>query len=567
MKSIFKKIMGIGLLCFTSLMQASSTEVAQIEQCLADDSTVFTIVELIGKIHKDESWRAKAQGLLFETTRKKYLRLLVESGKLEKEADLGPVFKKLSTDEGEAKYVALMLKSKLHELSDTNAVDVANFLPDKERAAWYKKNLHRLSYFSALLEVKSWPDAEKDAGLKEINLFWRACCCDDPKAKGPLFSTEFRLKKSEYIIELVLEEMRGIRWWDSSAQLLRTKDCYRHFREMMPKVTQFVKEQYQEDRIVFFHGQSDLWGYLGMVFDMLAGIKNGQPLPEDFVRLSLQEKPVFESSDQVADIRKRGIVDGERKYGWRHILCTNLHFLANYKDKNSLMFVLRNHDMTQARGVNLEWMVEQMVIELDMLPEYEKLIKEEPKLFTRLYDLYKKDIVARGDFGRLVVVSMPKEVATRLAYSSGTGGRLKSYYVGGEWTTDVVKIAEYYRDMGHENEYVVIMGEEMTNPYKAAQAGVIMASFTADANEESLPLALVYKKEFDVVRARMTAFHDERKEQVRSFRTVDAHSLAFAGMNGLVKKQGIEVALAALYPRTSPGGAQVSAVSDHTLVD
>ncbi len=487
-----------------------------------ENSSAFIIVELVSRITEKDGWKDKCWSVLLEKPRKKYLRYLIASGKLEKEADLNPIFERLLSDENE--YVASILKEKLHELSHSSALAVVVFLPD----------------------------AEKDAWLKENDLFWRACCCDDPKAKGPLFSTEFRLKKSKYIIELVLREMKRSCWHDPQYD--------RHFREMMPKVTQFVKEQYQQDRIVFFHGQNDLWGYLGMVFDMLAGIKNGQPVPEGFVRLSLHEKPLFESNDQVADIRKRGIVHGERKYTWRHILCTNLHLLANYKDKNSLMFVFRNYDMTTARGVDIEWMVEQMATEVDMLPEYEKLIKDEPKLFVKLHALYRKDIVARGNFGRLVVISMPKEVATRLAYSSTTGGELRSYYPGNEDTTDVVKVAEYYGDIGHENEHVVIMSEEITNPYKAAQAGIRMAVFTTDANEESVPLALTYKKEFDVAKARMSAFHDEKKEQVRNFRTSCPFALSYNpfAVVGVVKGVKMQV---------QKDDDVVGAESDYTLVD
>jgi hypothetical protein len=181
-----------------------------------------------------------------------------------------------------------------------------------------------------------------------------------------------------------------------------------------------------------------------------------------------------------------------------------------------------------------------------MLPEYDALIKEMPTLFTDLYGAYKKDVIARGDIGRLIAISMSKDVAQRLAYSSTFGGPHKSIDIDGEPTVDVAKIAEKYEQAPFENEHCVIMSKEMTDPYNALEAGIKMVSFVADSNQKSLPLADEFQEKRTAFKSCVTSLYRQRKEAMRRFKQSCPYALGYnpftvAAVGAMVKKDKVKL--------------------------
>ena len=422
--------------------------------------------------------------------RMRYLTRLFDTEKLQVSLDLKVIFDMLRYDEKEE--VLEVLKDK--ELGAYQTVYVASCLPKQAQLQ-----------------------------LLQNNIFWKTCYpSGDQEVEGrPLFSKNFLLRNSSSIIKLLSVHLR--------------EDKINHFQKMMPAIAQFAKEEYGQDKLVFFHGQHDSWAFLGNLFDALIAIKNGQSVPENFVRLRFQERPIVGSDDEVYAYRERA--KKRETHGFFSVLFTTLHLLENDGGSNSLIYVYANFDQKTERAVNIKVAIEATIkaffTELDMLPEYDALIKETPTLFTDLYDLYKNDVIARGDVGRLVAISMPKGIAQKLAYTADISGHF-------EGDGDAVRRAKNYCD---SREYCVIFGKEMTDPLEAQRAGVRMASFTADANEESLPLAHELKERWVAVLARIARLLYQRREYVRAFRKSCPFALSYnyLALVGAIQKQHHDV--------------------------
>jgi|GEM_PF-3184611 len=460
-----------------------------------ETSSASVIVSLLNKISEKSDWKAMLGNALFGTVRKKYFHRLVASGKLKSESDFRNTFLGLSKDE--RKDVVTVFKKSLDTVTSEQAFLIFNYVSDKEKEAWLRKN----------------------------NVFWKVCCSDDPKATGPLFS-----KNDETIINFLKKSSL-------------TGERIKHVKLMMSDFKEFMEEQYRQDRIVFLHGQQDQWAFLAGIFDDLITIKYGHSIPEDFVRLRFQERSVIKSDDVVRATRERGIPSREAfKDIWFHLLFTNLHLLANEEGSNTLLYFLKNYDQTtNQKRFDFKTGIKALFSELDMLSEYDALMKEMPTLFTDLYDAYKKDVVARGDIGRLIAISMQKGVAQRLAYSSTFGGPHKSIDIDGEPTVDVVKIAERFGQAPYENEHVVIMSKEVTDPYEALQAGTKMRFFTADSNEKSLPLAYEFEEKRTAFKSWVTGLYLQRKEAIRRFKQSCPYALGYnpftvAAVGAMIKK-------------------------------
>ena len=458
-----------------------------------------TILNLINKFPKDST---------FADSRKKNVNRLVESGKLEISPWLEEILKKL--DENERRYAVAVLRERpLEELrkeKKLSPINLFDFFSSEEKYVWLQKN----------------------------NIFWHAFSSEDAQDTGPLFSKQFLRENTERAFS-VLQSSWGI---DKKLKQLQ---------EMLPRITHFAKTHYKEGKVVFFHAQHDKWAFLAGIFDGLVAIKNNQLMPKDFVRLRFQIEPVL-SLEQAREIRDHGVKDFENN--WAYVLFTNLHLLSNGQGSNSLLYFLENYDQTTVQSrFDFDANIEAFFSELEMLPEYNELIKKQPTLFTDLYDLYKKDVVARGDIGRLIAIAMRPEVAQRLAYSTKSGASLNPLIIDGEATVDVTKIAQKFGEAPFNQEYVVIMDQTMTDSLEAAAVGTIMASFSSDTNAESVPLAREFKEKKTEAILWASFLHSRRTKPLGTYLTTYEPSFSFslAGKTGLVKKAGINETLYALY--------------------
>lgn len=304
---------------------------------------------------------------------------------------------------------------------------------------------------------------------------------------------------------------------------------------ILEKIRVFTAQEYAKERIVIFHGQHDQWEFFEKIFNALLKIKYGTTTPKDYVRLRFCEQPLL-SDEEATEIRRDGITKITFKKYRPKVLFVNLHLIANREGSNSLSYILSNSDQTMLQNgfdfnqIKTCFANFEMSNELDSLQgnlqnqfyNFYHVFKEECDLgleiecdlwLENLYDLYKKAITARNNAGRLVAISLPKEVARTLCYKTKSGAPLNPVLINGELTTDVVTIAENYGQVPFENEYVLILSDTITNPEKAAAAGIVMKTFTSEPTEESKKLEAEFEAEFTKVMDRIAEIYHARIAQ------------------------------------------------------
>ena len=76
---------------------------------------------------------------------------------------------------------------------------------------------------------------------------------------------------------------------------------------------------------------------------------------------------------------------------------------------------------------------------------YEHVIESNPDIFKELKQSYDAAIEEQGNHGVLIAISMPQEIARKLAYPTASGNRsLRPMWINGKLTVDVVEIAQNF---------------------------------------------------------------------------------------------------------------------------
>ena len=309
-------------------------------------------------------------------------------------------------------------------------------------------------------------------------------CSPTTPTQGPLFSN-YSLTRLPRILGWMAHERYHTSY-------LKNKKSREHFFD---RIIKFTEGEYHKDRIVLYHGQNDLWAFLEKIFKTLLLIK-GVETPEKFVWLRFTLRELL-TEEQVAEIRAHGTYgkSGQEFKTYRFkMFFTNLHLLANQSGSNSLLYTLSNSDQSAGSRFDFDKGMSDLFAELDMMEVYKKLRTEDHDLFNRLYDLYKKEVYARGGVGRLIAFSLPRSSARALCYPTVSGGGVRPLKINGELTTDITKISDHFSQVPDLNEFALIADKRITDPKEAAQAGVVMETFTSAPTEGSQ----LYAQELDV---------------------------------------------------------------------
>jgi hypothetical protein len=325
----------------------------------------------------------------------------------------------------------------------------------------------------------------KKLATSEKATFLSVCAPTTP-AQGPLFS-DYSLTRLPLILGWMAEGRH------SHTDYSSTKESRQHFFD---RITKFTEGEYHKDRIVLYHGQNDLWAFLEKIFKAVIFTSQGIETPEKFVWLRWTLQPLL-TDKQVAEIRAYGACgkSGKEFNNYRFkVLFTNLHLLANSWGSNSLLYTLTNSDQSAGSRFDFDKGISALFAELGMTGIYKKLRTEEPNLFNRLYDLYKKEVHSRGNVGRLIAFSLPRDIACALCYPTASGAGVRPLKINGKPTTDITEIADHFGQVPDRHEFCLIADKCITNPQEAAQAGVIMETFTSAPTEESQ----TYAQELDV---------------------------------------------------------------------
>ena len=112
--------------------------------------------------------------------------------------------------------------------------------------------------------------------------------------------------------------------------------------------------------------------------------------------------------------------------------------------------------------------------------------------------------------GSLIGISLRKDIASKLCYSTEAGGPLNPHTIDGESTTDVSKIGEKYHQVAFHNEHALPLSKLITNPEEAAAAEVVMKRITSESTEESIKLDQESDAEFSKGMNHVAELHKER---------------------------------------------------------
>ncbi len=308
---------------------------------------------------------------------------------------------------------------------------------------------------------------------------------------GPLLSIKFVRKQ-------LLNEVNFLMFYEAEKER----------QNIINKIISFAAQEYSKGKIVLFHGQHDQWGFLEKCFKALLKIKYNKVTPKDFTWIRFTEQALL-SDKETVEIRKNGIT--LKTYDKFHtILFTNLHLLANDTGSNSLFYTFSNSDNTLKSQFDFDNNIRDQFLELNMEQEFDQLQSSNKGIFASLYKLYKKEVIARGDIGRLIAISLPKDSASQLCYPTESSALLNPIVIDAERTTDISKIAENYDQVDFFNEHALILSDRITNPEKAASAGIVMEAFASEPTEESKKYAAEFEAEFTKIMNRVEKLHKKR---------------------------------------------------------
>ena len=237
------------------------------------------------------------------------------------------------------------------------------------------------------------------------------------------------------------------------------------FHELLPLISEYVAEEYRQNRIVFFHGQSSVWPLLTDIYIQLTSLTSGQDFLEDFIPLRFTTQATLTKKD-VAYLTQQGVESTPHR---PNLLFVNLHLFSNGGGSNSFRYVTNNSDQsTNHDRADFITHVTAIFKEAGCQAELPLLEKE---LFE-LKGLYDAAIQEQGNKGTLLVISMPPGIASEIAYSAGPGGFINPITIKGKPTTDPTVIAKTYDEVPFNNEYCICLNQQMLDPKKAQQAGI-----------------------------------------------------------------------------------------------
>lgn len=275
--------------------------------------------------------------------------------------------------------------------------------------------------------------------------------------EGPLFSSYLEKRPEQFFAFLKLQEEDP------------------NFYNLLPAIRAQVEYEYANDRIVLFHGQRANWMLLEKLYNRLESLNQTIEYP-NFIHLRFQKHSDL-SEDEVQEIRKNG-KKRESNGGIQNdpILFTNLHPSANsHQLDNSWDRAIHNHDLS---ADNLfEVRLQKIFENLNLFEEYKALNNKSPKIFLELYQLFSDAIREQGNHGRLLAISMPAELAKKITYATDYCAIPNPCRIKDQTTTDTAEIARNYNHVACDNQFALILSEEIINPEAAAKAGVKIVGF------------------------------------------------------------------------------------------
>ncbi len=258
------------------------------------------------------------------------------------------------------------------------------------------------------------------------------------------------------------------RFWPKTALYTHKQN----FEGLLPDIAEYVAEEYKQDRIVLFHAHAAIWIGLGALYRALDEYKHGRQLSSTFFHTRFwTHSPLSEE-----EITKKEF-KWERNSNRNVLLFTTLHLADGYRGNNTLEYILESYDQISREGISVTSWIKEMFMELDMDSEYQKLLEKKPTIFQELRALCHEATNDQGGYGQLLVISLPKKLASKLSYLSDNDGERTFISIDGIKTSDTVTIAEHFGKTPFNKQFVLKLSEDIINPEAAKKAGVKIVAF------------------------------------------------------------------------------------------
>ena len=317
----------------------------------------------------------------------------------------------------------------------------------------------------------------------EYGIFENDAKLTEGKTNGPLFSNYLSKNIENYV------------------NLFPAKNQKPHFFHLLPYISEYTKKEYQKDHIVLFHGQKSIWVLLEMIYNTLVNVKNNTQPSDNFKHLRFKENSTI-------SIFKKWIIGnfgscytaGLKNNNNDAILFTNLHPAANNKGSNSWHYAVSNHDLSGSEEYFYLGMIEKIFNNLNMTEQYAEIQKNNPRFFTDLYTAFSKCVKEQGNHGNLIAISMPKNLAVQLVYSThGNGSPMPLTIEKNDkttiTTTNVITLSENFNSIPLHNAYALILDNRIINKEAAQKAGVTIRYFnTFEDTEDYLKIVKMFQE-------------------------------------------------------------------------
>lgn len=287
---------------------------------------------------------------------------------------------------------------------------------------------------------------------------------------------------------------------DNLSKLFWNEGKQPHVYNLLPSIAEYAQKQYAQNKIVLFHGQKSVWVLLEMIYSKLVRLKNNKNTDSEFKHLRFIEHSTV-AEEEIQNVRKYGAnyYLGLKEDSVDQILFTNLHPAANDSGSNSWDYISYNVDLAGDEEFIYLIMVEKIFNDLAMTDQYKALQKFDPTFFNDIYSNFKKCVKEQGNHGNLVAISMPENIAVKLAYSTNGSGVPKALKLAKWWalfgTTNIVTLAQNYDHVPFKNAYALILSEEIINQESAEKAGVAIRYFnTFEDTEDYLKIIKTFEE-------------------------------------------------------------------------
>jgi hypothetical protein len=268
--------------------------------------------------------------------------------------------------------------------------------------------------------------------------------------------------------------------------------------------------------VVLIHSHSVIFIVLDRIYHALYNATHTYKAPDSFVHLRFRDySPLTHEEAEKIEYEYRNDT-------WENLLFTNIVLFKTVSNSlsDSWKFATTNYSATTNEKHEENWAkyIKKMFEDAGMEKAYERVLIQSPLLFEELKTLFDKAVCEQGPggnepHGRLIVISMPKELAAKAVYLADQYGRRGFYLINKRLQnpsiekffpdptsprTTPAEVKEN-NDLAINSEWGLHLTQEFINPKDAQEAGVTIVGFDPAAHYRTSNYLLFEKKLNEVI--------------------------------------------------------------------